>query len=83
MKHLDYLEKKDSEKKQQKSEAKRRKRRLTDRQKVDKHVKGYLNGKFDLQELFTKVEQIGNKSITQDLPEILRKANEKFQLKKH
>ena len=61
--------------------AAKRKRRLSDLQKAEKHVKSYLKNKFDLQELFTKVEQIGNPAVTQDLPEIIRKLNEKQSIK--
>ncbi|MDT0689354.1 hypothetical protein RM549_06125 [Salegentibacter sp. F188] len=77
-KHQDYLKRKTTD---TKVAAKKRKRRLTDLQKAEKHVKSYLNNKFDLQELFAKVEQIGNRSVTQDLPEIIRKLNEKQSIK--
>lgn len=80
-KHQDYMNSKKSSEKQAVATAKKRKRRLSDRQKVDTHVNNYLKGKFDLQELFIKVEQVGNRELTAHLPEILKKANLKFQLK--
>lgn len=80
-KHQDYLQSKKSEEKQAVAKANCRKRRLSDRQKVDKHVNAYLKGKFDLQELFAKVQQVGNRELSQELPEIIKKANIKFQQK--
>lgn len=80
-KHQDYVTGKNSAEKQAVATAKKRKRRLSDLQKVDNHVNNYLKGKFDLQELFSKVEQVGNRELSARLPEILKKANLKFQLK--
>jgi len=77
-KHQDYLSRKNAD---TKTAATKRKRRLSDLQKAEKHVKSYLKNKIALQELFDKVNQIGNKSISQDLPEIIRKQNEKQTLK--
>lgn len=80
-KHLAYLETKKAEKQKTVATASKRKKRVTDRQKVDNHVKGYLKGKFNLEELLTKVEQLGNKELYRNLPEIIKKANLNFQLK--
>lgn len=79
-KHEVYLQSKKSTENKTGIKAKNRKRRLSERQKADKHVRDYLRGKYDLQELFTKVEQLGNKELSAHLPEILKKANLKFQL---
>lgn len=81
-KHQAYLDSEKSKKKTTVATATRRKKRLTERQKVDNHVKSYLKNKFGLQELLTKVEQIGNRELSQKLPEIIKKANLKFQIKK-
>lgn len=80
-KHQAYLQEKENSKKKASATAKARKRRLSDRQKVDQAVNGYLRGKFDLQELLAKVQHIGNRELTDQLPEIIKKANLKFQLK--
>lgn len=80
-KHQAYLESKKEDKTKTVATAKKRKKRLSDRQKVDYHVKSYLKGKIILQELCTKVEQIGNPELSKNLAEIVRKANIKFQLK--
>ncbi|QED37992.1 hypothetical protein FK178_09750 [Antarcticibacterium arcticum] len=80
-KHIAYLETKKEEKQKTVATASKRKKRLTDRQKVDNHVKAYLKGKFYLEELLTKVEQLGNKELYRNLPEIIKKANLNFQLK--
>ena len=80
-KHQDYLQSKKDAGKEAVATARNRKRRLTDYQKVEKHVKNYLKDKFDLQELFTKVEQIGNRQLSAQLPEIIKKANVEFQAK--
>ncbi|MDT0643712.1 hypothetical protein RM553_12790 [Zunongwangia sp. F363] len=77
-KHQDYLKTKNTN---TKAAATKRKRRLSDLQKTEKQVKAYLKNKFGLQELFEKVEQIGNPAVTQDLPEIIRKLNEKHAIK--
>ena len=79
-KRLVYLKTKKEEKTITVSTAKKRKKRLSDRQKVDNHVKSYLKGKIILKELFTKVDQIGNPELSRNLPEIVKKANLKFQL---
>lgn len=79
-KHEVYLQSKKSTENKAGIKAKNRKRRLSERQKADKYVRDYLKGKYDLQELFTKVEQLGNKELSAQLPEILKKANLKFQL---
>ena len=60
---------------------KRSQRQITDKQKVDKYIQDFLKGKFSFEELTTKVQQIGNKQLTANLPEIYRTANEKFQIK--
>ncbi len=80
-KHLAYLEDRKLCDQKTATKAKKRKIRLSERQKVDKNVSAYLKGKFDLQELFTKVDQIGNRELCRNLPEIIKKANLKFQLK--
>lgn len=77
-KHQDYLKNKKDDSKVQ---AIKRKRRLTDLQKAKKHVKSYLNNKIGFDELCSKVQQIGNKAVYQDLPEIIKKANVDHQLK--
>lgn len=77
-KHLHYLELKKTEKQKTVATAKKRKQRLTDRQKVDNHVKSYLKGRIVLDELFTKVDQIGNKALAQQLPEIIKKSKPKI-----
>ncbi len=75
-KHQAYLKTKKTD---TKTTAAKRKRRLTALQKAEKHVKSYLKNKIDLQELFTKVEQLGNKAVIQDLPELIRKMNDDHQ----
>lgn len=75
-KHQAYLK---TKKTNTKTTAAKRKRRLTALQKAEKHVKSYLKNKIDLQELFTKVEQLGNKAVIQDLPELIRKMNDDHQ----
>ncbi len=82
-KRIAYLESKKEEKTATVATAKRRKKRLSDRQKVDNHVKSYLKGKIILDELFTKVDQIGNPELSKNLAGIVKKANLKFQLKNH
>lgn len=80
-KHLKYLEGKKQDQQKTRVNASKRKKKNSDRQKVDAHVKGYLKGKFDLDELLTKVEQLGNKELYMILPEIIKKASINFQLK--
>gem|GEM_PF-5539769 len=77
-KHLQDQSRYQSKKKIQKAEAQRRKRKLTNYQKVVKHVKSYLKDRINLEELHTKVEQIGDKQLIQALPEILQSQLKKF-----
>ena len=80
-KHEADLKRGKSKKKTTISKEKARKLRMTDIQKVHKHVSGYIRDKFDLAELITKVEQIGNRALTQKLPEIVNKADILYQSK--
>lgn len=80
-KHQAYQENKKVELQKTVATAKQRKRRLTDRQKVDNHVRAYLKDKIAFQELIRKVDQIGNFELSQKLPEILKKAAINFQIK--
>lgn len=77
-KHQAYLKNKTDD---SKIKAVKRKRKITDLQKAQRHVKTYLNNKISFDELCGKVQQIGNKDVYQALPEIIRKANVKHQLK--
>lgn len=77
-KHQAYLAKGATKKKKQSATAKRRKAGLSDIQKVDKIVLNYLKDKYDLDECFLKVDQVGNKELRQRLPEIIAKANIKY-----
>jgi len=77
-KHQAYLKTKTDD---SKVKAVKRKRKITDLQKAQRHVKSYLSDKINFDELCTKVQQIGNKDVYKDLPEIIRKANVKHQLK--
>jgi hypothetical protein len=81
-KHEGDLKRGKCKKKTRIAKAKMRKLRMTDIQKVHKHVSAYIRDKFSLDELITKVEQLGNRALTQKLPEIINKANIKFQLTK-
>ena len=81
-KHEAYLNSDKYKKKTRIAKAKIRKLRMTDIQKVHKHVSGYIRDKFGIDELITKVEQLGNRALIQKLPEIINKANIKFQLTK-
>ena len=80
-KHLKYIESAEKTVKNNVLKAKKRDRKATDKQKVDKYIQDFLKGKFSFEELTTKVQQIGNKQLTANLPEIYRTANEKFQIK--
>lgn len=80
-KHLKYEESKEKVQQETRIKSGKRKKKNSDRQKIDAHVKGYLKGKFDLQELFTKTEQLGNRELVRDLPEIIKKALKKFNFK--
>lgn len=77
-KHQAYLKTKTDD---SKVNAVKRKRKITDLQKAQRHVKSYLNDKINFDELCAKVQQIGNKDVYQALPEIIRKANVKHQVK--
>ncbi|MFV8280544.1 hypothetical protein ACNKXS_03315 [Christiangramia marina] len=77
-KHQSYLKNKTDD---TNNKAIKRKRKISDLQKAQRHVKSYLDNKIQFDELFVKVKQIGNKSVYQDLPEIIKKANVKHQLK--
>ncbi len=77
-KHQTYLAKGVTKKKKQSATAKRRKAGLSDIQKIDKIVLGYLKDQYDLDECFLKVDQVGNRELRQRLPEIIAKANIKY-----
>jgi len=77
-KNQDYLKNKTDD---SKLKSIKRKRKNSDLQKAQRHVKTYLTNKISFDELCTKVQQIGNNTVYQDLPEIIKKANLKFQLK--